>query len=670
MIGIGIDTGGTCTDAVVYDKEKHQVLSWGKTVTTKRDLRIGILEALRMLDPAAVAQADYVSLSTTLATNACVEDLGCRAKLVFIGVKPKAVARMDGVYGLPRVQEIFFLDGDPGRIAAQEREPDWEDFEQRLDELAGYDCIAVVQINPNHNNGAYENKAAAIIDEKLGIPCVKGYDLYQEINVQKRGATALLNARLIPIMQNFFHSIEQSLNEMGIDLPILVVRSNGDIMTMDYAMSRPVDTLLCGPAASMMGAVELLPGKEGVVCDIGGTTTDVAMVRGGIPVSSGQGITIGKWRTMVKGISIDTFALGGDMAVENDCGTLVFTNRRAIPLCSLAKDHPEIKGKLRTLLMKGIGVEYQAQDFFVLAQEPEHLERFSARERKIIDLVRQEPRAFEELSILMGASPYFFKPGRLEEEGVLIRSGVTPTDVMHVRGEFNGYDAEASELGIRYLSYATGYSVERVCDVIYHAARQRLYSNLVEILLTRETGNGLEPEESEHLRKLTEYLYRKSESLQESKYLSIDTKACMPLIGIGGPAEIIFGDVPGKLMAEAVFPEHKEIANAIGATVGKMSTSFTVRIEPDNLRNWGYSFYVIGGEKAEGYHSYDRALARAKELAEFRVREMAGRKGASQETEVIIDLNEDFFRAGGDTVFVLTEVTARIESELTDLRAD
>ena len=203
--------------------------------------------------------------------------------------------------------------------------------------------------------------------------------------------------------------------------------------------------------------------------------------------------------------------------------------------------------------------------------------------------------------------------------------------------------------------------------MIYHAARQRLYSNLVEILLCHETGSSLEPEESAHLRKLTEYLYRKQESLQESKYLSVAMESCMPLIGIGGPAEIIFGDVPGKLGAEAVFPEYKEIANAIGATVGKMSTSFTVRIEPDNLRNWGYSYYVVGGDKVEGFHSYERAKDRAIQIAERRVREMAGRKGTSQETEVAFDLNEDFFRAGGDTVFVLTEVTAKIESDLSDL---
>ncbi len=668
MIGIGIDTGGTCTDAVVYDTEKHEVLSSSKTVTTKRDLKIGILEALKGLDPDAISKAGYVSLSTTLATNACVEDLGCRAKLVFIGVQPKAVARMDGVYGLPSPNDIFFLNGDPGRIDPGEREPDWEDFYRRLPELAEYDCIALVQINPNYNNGGHENKAAAIISEELGIPCVKGYDLYQEINVLRRGATALLNARLIPIMNNFFNSMEESLRQMHIDLPILVVKSNGNIMTKEFAMSRPVDTLLSGPAASVMGAVELLGGREGIVCDIGGTTTDVAMVRGGTPVSAGQGITIGRWRTMVKGISIDTFALGGDTVVVNDEGTLSLSERRAIPLCSLAVDRPEVKSALQTLLSKGIGYGYPAQDFFVLAQEPAHPEIYGERDRRIIEFLRERPLSYDHLSELMGVSPYIFKPGRLEDEGVIIRAGVTPTDVMHVRGEFNGYDTEASELGLKYLSYATGKPVSEVCDLIYHFAKERLFSNLAKILLSRETGSSLDPDEAAQLEKLTSLLYRKQESALESRYISLELVSPLPVIGIGGPSEIIVGDVPEKLGTKALFPEHKEIANAIGATVGSMSTSFTVRIEPDNLRNWGYKYYVIGGDDVEGYNSYDKAKKRATDIARQRVKELVDKQGAQLNSEITLDVDEDFHTADGKRVFVLTEITARMDSELKDLK--
>ena len=666
MIGIGIDTGGTCTDAVVYDTEEHKVLSWSKAVTTHRNLKIGILEALKKLDPAETARARYVSLSTTLATNACVEDLGCRAKLILMGVNPKAITRMDGVYGLPSAGEIFFMGGDPGRIDPRERDPDWEDFRRRLPELAGYDCIAIVQINPNYNNGEYENIAAGIIREELGIPCVKGYDLYQEANVQRRGATALLNARLIPIMENFFHSIEESLKEMGLDLPILVVKSNGNVMTREYAAKRPVDTLLCGPAASVMGAVELLGGEAGVVCDIGGTTTDVAMVRNGTPVSSGQGIQIGKWRTMVKGISIDTFALGGDTAIEYHNGELFLTGRRAVPLCSLAAEFPCVRDKLAFIVRKGLSYGYPAQDFFVLSSEPEHPERYNERDRKMIRLLSEEPRGFEEMAKLMDQSPYTFKMGRLEEEGIVIRGSITPTDVMHYRGEFTQYDAAASRLGLRYLSTLLGRPMDEVCDMIYGLARKRLYTNLVQIMLGHEAGHGLDEEESAQLAKLTDMLFQRKDLHMTDRFLSFGIRSVLPLIGVGGPAEVIFGDVPERLAAEAKFPEHKEIANAIGATVGRLSCSFTVRIEPDNLRNWGHRFYLIGGDEVEGFDVYEDAKKRAAEIAEIRVREIIDKEGASQNVDIAIDYKEDFWSIGGGrpSVFVMTEVTARVESQM------
>ncbi|MFR7990954.1 MAG: hydantoinase/oxoprolinase N-terminal domain-containing protein, partial [Anaerovoracaceae bacterium] len=182
MIGIGIDTGGTCTDAVIIDTTDHRVLSYGKTLTTKNDLKEGILKALSELDQELVKKARYLSLSTTLATNACVEGKGGRAKLVFFGVKKALVEKMRGTYGLPDPSEICFLSGDAGRDESEENRPDWKAFRREVREsFADFDSVALVQINPKYNDGAYEKKGEEIVREELGIPCVRGYDLYQEV---------------------------------------------------------------------------------------------------------------------------------------------------------------------------------------------------------------------------------------------------------------------------------------------------------------------------------------------------------------------------------------------------------------------------------------------------------------------------------------------------------
>ena len=91
MIGLGIDTGGTCTDAVLFDMEKRCILSTGKTATTKEKLEKGIDTALGQLDEELLSRVDLVSLSTTLATNACVEGRGGRVKLLLIGIERKTV---------------------------------------------------------------------------------------------------------------------------------------------------------------------------------------------------------------------------------------------------------------------------------------------------------------------------------------------------------------------------------------------------------------------------------------------------------------------------------------------------------------------------------------------------------------------------------------------------
>lgn len=178
MIAIGIDTGGTCTDAVIYDAASHQVLSYGKTLTTKKDLKVGILGALRCLDQELLKKAEHISLSTTLATNACVEGKGGRAKLVFIGVKPAFVEKMQGTYGLPPVSEIYFLPGDASETVGEEKKPDWERFRADVREMfCEFDSVAVVQMNPKYNDGKYELLAEKIIKEELDVPCVRGYDL-------------------------------------------------------------------------------------------------------------------------------------------------------------------------------------------------------------------------------------------------------------------------------------------------------------------------------------------------------------------------------------------------------------------------------------------------------------------------------------------------------------
>ena len=516
MIGIGIDTGGTCTDAAVFDTEKHQVLSLSKTLTTKEDLKTGILKALLDLNPEDVRKARFISLSTTLATNACVEHKGGRAKLILIGADRDQISKTVSGYGLPPVNEIYFMAGDAKKDDSPENTPDWKKLKEDLKtEFASYDSVAIVQINPKYDNGAYEKRAEKIISDELGIPCVCGFSLYQELNILARAATALLNARLLPVMQEFFISIDVSLSEMQLNLPIVIVRSDGTIMSREFAAERPVETLLCGPAASIIGAMELSELQDAMIVDIGGTTSDVAFVKEGNAVSTNSGISIGEWRTMVSGVSIDTFALGGDTAVKYKGRDLYLDRRRHIPLCMLAARYPQIIRKLRTLVLMYLPFTYPAHEFFVLIKKPEITSRYKPYEQKLIAALEREPLMFREAAKASGISPHIFNTDRLEDEGIIIRSGMTPTDVMHIKGDYTDFNCEASKLGAAYLSIVTKQPEEKVCDTIYSLTKSRLYSHLVQILLKRRTDRDLTDEEISNLEKLTAMIFADNNSKEK-----------------------------------------------------------------------------------------------------------------------------------------------------------
>jgi len=659
MIGIGIDTGGTCTDAVIIDTEDNRVLSYGKTLTTKRDLKEGILKALNSLDESLVRKAEYLSLSTTLATNACVEGKGGRAKLVFIGVKKNAVEKMQGTYGLPPVREIYFLEGDPLREKEPQGKPDWDRFRKDVKEsFTAYDSVAVVQINPKYNDGKYEKEAEEIISEELGVPCVRGYELYQEINVQRRGATALLNAKLLPVMKNFFDSIDRSLAELGLNLPIQVVKSDGSIMNRAYAMSRPVETLLCGPAASIIGAMELSDKKDGLIVDMGGTTSDVALVKNGVPVTCGDGISIGSWKTMVKGVTIDTFALGGDSAVYCDENVLCLDKSRIVPLCMVSAQYPSVQEKLRQLTDSYGVYSYPANQFLLLQNVPENLEKYSPNERKLIEALQDGPLIFAEAAAAVGISPYVFKFQRLEDEGVIIRCGITPTDVMHLYGDYTDYDREASRLGVLYLSYALRMPFEDICARIYEMAKERLYTNLVRILLKYETGEDVSESDRKALEKLTNFIFT---GKQDRRFLTPDFHAETSLIGIGAPTKIFMEDVAEKLHAEADFPPYAMVANAIGAAVGSVVSEYVVRVEAGGPKSGMEGYVVTGGEKVETFEYYGDAVKRAKELAEERACARARAQGAGGGLSCEVKVYEDYYDAAGEgtRLFMGTQVVGR-----------
>ncbi|HET6485350.1 MAG TPA: hydantoinase/oxoprolinase family protein, partial [Spirochaetia bacterium] len=563
-IGIGIDTGGTYTDAVAYDFGSHTLLSSAKAQTTREDLSIGIGNALDALPREQVRAAEMVSLSTTLATNASVEDKGGRARLLFIGADRWVVERYGPEYGLPQDGEIFYLEANTTTAGEVLVEPDWEAFRRRADPWIQGACgIGIVDRDAMDNGGVLERKGQELVSGAWDLPVVCGHEMFSDLNSLRRGSSVLLNARLVPLITEFLRAARLALTKRSVTAPVLILRSDGTLMSERFAVHRPVETLVCGPAASVMGGLTLSAEKDSVIIDMGGTTTDVAIIEGGVPRRAREGVDAGKWKTLVKGLSVRSFGLGGDSAVRWDRnGRMRLEPTRLLPLSVAAARWPSVTTKLRGLLAARRSHTLPLHELFCPVRDIAANPAYTAMEREFCRSIQAGPLLFEEAAEAIGTSPYNLDVSRLEEEGVVLRSGLTPTDIMHLRGDFTRFDAEASALGVTFVSACVGLSRDGLLEAVYDAVKRALYGTVVRVLLEDQEPSltGLD--------ELIDRSWDLAKRRPGAGLLGFRFATPAALVGIGAPIHIFLPAVAEALGTRCVIPANAGVANALGAIAG------------------------------------------------------------------------------------------------------
>lgn len=655
-IGIGIDTGGTCTDAVLYDFERREVLAAGKALTTPEDLTVGILAALDQLPAEQARQAELLALSTTLATNACVEDRVGRAQLVFFGGDREILNRYGGEYGLPPSEEVWMPESDTDLSGHVGREADWDAFRRRLCENAeDLDGFGIVEMNAVKNGAVVEKHAREIVRAmRPEVPVVCGHELFSGLNSLQRCAGTLLNAGLFPVIDTFLDAIRRAMDARDIHAEVVVVRSDGSLMSRDFAAGHPVETLLCGPAASVLGGWALAPEENCVVVDMGGTTTDLALIRGGAPVTEEEGVRIGRWRTFVDGLAVRTFGLGGDTAIHYQSERLVLEDYRVLPLCVLASRYPEVVGTLRSLRLSGIRHTRFLHEHFLLARNASGERRYTPQEQAICSALSGGPLSLRALAEAVGTDIYNLKPERLIHDGVVIRCGLTPTDIMHIRGDFTAYSTEAATLAAKITAHNLGISLDELCSRVYDAVERRLYRNIVRLLLDDQYGRRAP--RGEGLEQLLDLSYDAAKGGCREVAPAFGTKYA--LLGIGAPTHIFLPRVAEKLGTRAVIPQYSRVANALGAVVGDVAASCTVEIRPDGGPEEG-GYTVFAPDARRSFADETEAEAFALEQAETAARAEALRRGAHGQVAVTSRLERQEVEARSGTVHLGTRAVAR-----------
>ena len=574
---LGVDTGGTYTDAVIVDDAATKVIGKAKALTTRSDLAIGIGGAVDAALAAAGVRADeitLVSLSTTLATNALVEGQGGRIALVFIGFDAGDEARA-GLDEALKGDPILRLAGGHGH-AGQELAPlDVAALEAAVTGLADQVMGFAVAARFATRNPAHEIAARDVIRRATGRPVTCSHELSANLNGPKRALTAVLNARLIGMIDRLVAASERHLAAIGVDAPLMVVRGDGALISAAMVRERPIETILSGPAASIVGARWLTGAQDALVSDIGGTTTDVALLKGGLPEIDPMGARVGGFRTMVEAVAMRTTGLGGDSEVhlitEGLAGGLRLGPRRLMPVALLAVEHGAmVHATLDRVLSSDAAGEYDGR--FVVPMGGHaggQTGGLTAREAAVLARIAVPMPVAAALTSRLEAAAL----ERLVARGLVMLSGVTPSDASHVLGRVDAWDRAASEKALRILGRRRNGAGERFFNdpaLMAQAIVDQLTEQTVECLLEAayaEDGSF----DAEAPEALARHVLTRAGLRGHRGVVQLTARLGVPVIGLGASAPSYYGAVGDKLGCEMILPEHAGVANAIGAVVGQVS---------------------------------------------------------------------------------------------------
>ncbi len=652
---LGVDTGGTYTDAVIVDEAATRVIGSAKSLTTRGDLALGIGRAVdAALDGAGVApgQVSLVSLSTTLATNALVEGQGGRVALVFIGFDAADLER-GGLIEALKGDPVIHLAGGHSHAGTEIAPLDLARLEAEVAALADQVVGFAVAASFATRNPAHEVAARAVIRRVTGRPVTCSHELSANLNGPKRALTAVLNARLIGMIDRLVAACERHLDTVGIVAPLMVVRGDGALISAAMVRERPIETILSGPAASIVGARWLTGESDALVSDIGGTTTDVALLRGGLPEIDPQGARVGGFRTMVEAVAMRTTGLGGDSEVhlitEGLNGGLRLGPRRLVPVSLLAVEHgPMVHAALDRWLSADAVGEYDGRFVIPMGGNTGGL---GPRDLAVLGRVTGPMAVGNALTSRLEVAAL----ERLVARGLVMISGVTPSDASHVLGRLEAWDSAAAEKAVRLLARRRNGRGERfapdaatLAQAIVDQLTQQTVDCLLEAAFAEDSAFAGEVPETLARHRLTSVGLSQHRGIVE-----ITARLGVPVIGLGASAGSYYGAVGERLGCRMVLPQHAGVANAIGAVVGQVSQRVTGTVtSPSEGR-----FVVHLADGVQQFSERETAMAA---LEAALVAEASTRARAAGAEELHVTVSRDIREAEveGRAMFIEAQVTA------------
>ena len=626
---LGIDTGGTYTDAVIIN-EQNQVLVAVKSLTTRHNLAIGIGESIGKVAHELLADIEMVSLSTTLTTNAVVEGNGAPVCALVVGLSETQVTK-SGLGEIIDDNLIVRLAGGHDASGRQVAPLDVASATAAI--LAHKDKVSAFSVSAQFGvrNPSHEIQLQNLVTELTQMPVTCGHELATSLGAPRRALTASLNARMIPFIQDLIQAVQNILQQLNIKAPLMIVKGDGSIVNAETALVHPVTTILSGPAASVIGACALSGSRNAIIADMGGTTTDIAIVTDGQPELANEGARVGDWQPMVETVKVYSIGLGGDSEVRFYGGSIALGPRRVVPMSLLAQQHPQVLERMQAHL-----------DDTPTARHNRFVTRLEHNQALINQLTPIENQAWEmlehgpvEMETLVFKDQELAKAmARLERKGMAIYSGFTPSDAAHVLGNSNHWSIAGAKLAaqiwarqMRFLyglgSWEKGNS-EEPAHRVFTLMNDAICQTLLEAGLHQE--NLLNEARSRNLAALMSKLILKNGNKDDDNALfGITFGKSHPIVAVGAPATTYYPQVAKSLDVDLILPKYGHVANAVGAVMGSVvQRSEIVITQPTEG-----IFRIFHGAAPFDCHDLDVALSQAEAIVKQQAYDLAKSAGAA-----------------------------------------
>lgn len=341
---LGLDVGGTFTDAVIIDG--HRVVATAKRRTTKDNLMNGIGEALdAVLEGYDTSNIEQVTLSTTVVTNTIVEE---KEQVVDLYVVTGPGRNVDDIFP---VKPIYLQGYTDHRGIVVERTPAdaVRGIANMVQTRSGTDLAAV-----SAKFGVRNPQEELSITEELKNTyhaISNGSLLSGSLNFPRRTISAYFNSAVTPVFTVFKKNVEDALSARNIVAPLHILKADGGSLPVEHMVSRPVETAFTGPAATVLGlsALGVIGNQHTVALDIGGTTTDISLWKHGRPLMTKNGVSIREYPSAVRSFAVTSVGIGGESVVRLKNGNLTVGPERVGPSVALGGVEPTLGDALIVL---------------------------------------------------------------------------------------------------------------------------------------------------------------------------------------------------------------------------------------------------------------------------------------------------------------------------------